>query len=229
MPLNVILDQSEIVCCGSESNQEAEALKCIDGQCYRGGERCWNYWDQPMCNLQQQTDSGWNTCQESIKQSNIDKVQAAKSPIHLAALHGRTEALQWLLQEGEDVNRQLNDGSTPLHVAALTSEGEDVVHFLLSNGADSRLVNSSGATPLHWFTQYGRIRATALILSQSGDPNSLNQSQNSPLHMASFQNHQDIAQLLLAFGANPNIQNAHGRTPFEVGLFSMAQPPFHMI
>ncbi|KAF0747198.1 hypothetical protein AaE_007821 [Aphanomyces astaci] len=95
------------------------------------------------------------------------------TPLHVAAYRGRsvrTDVIQWLLEEGHDINARNLNGATPLHVAALADEGEAVMSLLVSNGANVNAINSTGSTPLHVCARLNRVHGAAILLTQ-GDAN----------------------------------------------------------
>jgi uncharacterized protein len=67
------------------------------------------------------------------------------SPLISAALFGKKEAAELLIEAGADVNFQNNDGSTALHTAAFFCRPE-IVALLLKNNADKSIQNKFGAT-----------------------------------------------------------------------------------
>jgi uncharacterized protein len=67
------------------------------------------------------------------------------SPLISAAVFGKTEAAQILIDAGADVNFQNNDGSTALHTAAFFCRPE-IVQMLLSKDADKSIKNKFEAT-----------------------------------------------------------------------------------
>ena len=69
------------------------------------------------------------------------------TPLAWAALHGRTEAAAWLLDNGADIGSRNRDGSTALHSAAFVGRTE-IVQLLLERGADANAVDANGARPL---------------------------------------------------------------------------------
>ena len=69
------------------------------------------------------------------------------SAMSWGALHGQTEIIQLLIENGADVNIKSGDGTTPLHSAAFLGR-VDVVKLLLDNGADITARNNDGATPV---------------------------------------------------------------------------------
>ena len=69
------------------------------------------------------------------------------SAMSWGALHGQTEIVQLLIENGVDVNIKSGDGATPLHSAAFLGR-VDVAKLLLENGADIKARNNDGATPV---------------------------------------------------------------------------------
>jgi peptidoglycan/LPS O-acetylase OafA/YrhL len=64
-----------------------------------------------------------------------------------AALEGRAEIVELLIEAGADVNAKNRDGATPLHAAAFMGQLE-VAQLLLENGADISAKTYNGDTPL---------------------------------------------------------------------------------
>lgn len=50
------------------------------------------------------------------------KDDRARTPLHVAALHGQCDCAKFLLEQGADVNRQDEDGKTPLISAAFNGQ-----------------------------------------------------------------------------------------------------------
>jgi len=86
------------------------------------------------------------------------------SPLHQAALMGRTEIVAALVAHPScDVNIENHRGSTPLHKAA--SKGfPAIVRLLLDHGANVDAVDSSERTPLHWACFYGHTEVARVLL-----------------------------------------------------------------
>ena len=80
--------------------------------------------------------------------ADIDGVDPAfgLTPLVWAALAGRVEAVDWMLQNGAAVNGRGRDGGTPLHAAAFLGRAE-VAELLLQHGADPEAKNHNGDTP----------------------------------------------------------------------------------
>ncbi len=69
------------------------------------------------------------------------------SAMSWGTLHGQTEVVQLLIENGVDVNIKSGDGATSLHSAAFLGR-VDVAKLLLENGADVKARNNDGATPV---------------------------------------------------------------------------------
>ena len=68
------------------------------------------------------------------------------SPLAWSTSHGQTEATRLLIENGADVNLKDDNGSTPLHGAAVFGRA-DVAKLLVENGANLQVRNNDGGTP----------------------------------------------------------------------------------
>ena len=70
-----------------------------------------------------------------------------ETPLHVAAIQGKANIVQQLIEAGADINAPGEHGYTPLHEACAQGKIE-VVELLLRNGADVAIENKDGNTPL---------------------------------------------------------------------------------
>lgn len=91
--------------------------------------------------------------------------EAGESALMMAALKGRTEWAQRLLERGAQVNK---NGWSPLHYAATGPESA-VVKLLLDRGAAIDAESPNRSTPLMMAAQYGSEASVELLLARGAD------------------------------------------------------------
>lgn len=102
----------------------------------------------------------------SHPQTQIDLANpAGETPLMIAALKGRLEAVQQLLERGAALERE---GWTPLHYAA-SGPAVAVVKLLLERGARVDVRSPNGSTPLMMAARNGSEESVALLLQRGAD------------------------------------------------------------
>jgi len=142
-----------------------------------------------------------------------------------AVARGDEVAVSQFLALGASVHRADAQGLTVLHWAAASPESENLVPFLLLQGARIDARDACGWTPLHMHCALGRRFGTACLLHQGADVNI--QSTGAlltPLHLAAKNNAIEIARLLVAYGASTSVANARGELPRDMGTLGVASP-----
>ncbi|XP_039322355.1 ankyrin repeat domain-containing protein 27 isoform X2 [Saimiri boliviensis] len=112
---------------------------------------------------------------------------------------------------GLGVNVTSQDGSSPLHVAALHGRA-DLIPLLLKHGANAGARNTDQAVPLHLACQQGHFQVVKCLLDSNAKPNKKDLSGNTPLIYACSGGHHEVAALLLQHGASINASNNKGNT-----------------
>jgi len=157
---------------------------------------------------------------------------------------GRTSGLQLarkLIEHGADVNARITkpiaDGyrnfwtqadATPLLMAAKGADAE-MMRLLAAHGADPRLTNTLGTTPLmaasgvEMFnpnedsgTNEEALEAVKVALGLGADVNQANKAGDTALHGAAWRAANDIIQLLVDRGARLDAKNKSGMTPLQI-------------
>ncbi|WP_206862530.1 ankyrin repeat domain-containing protein [Lysobacter changpingensis] len=122
----------------------------------------------------------------------------------LAAVLPDLRLLRALIANGVDLNAS-HAGMTPLLAATRDSwHGRpDAVMTLLANGADPRLTDAEGNTPLHHAARSSDPGVAALLRDAAAELDPLNRDGLSPLGMACAVGNWRLAKFLLERGARP--------------------------
>ncbi len=125
-----------------------------------------------------------------------------RSALVLAALLPDTRLLRALISRGAQVNRAHCD------VAALLAATRDSYHgrseavmTLLANGADPRLVDREGNTPLHYAALAAEPSIAAILIDAQAPLDALNRNRHSPLTLAAGAGNWSLVKFLLERGA----------------------------
>jgi len=89
---------------------------------------------------------------------------------------------------------------------------EDKVKQLLDRGADPKLSDSDGDTPLHIASQRGNAHIMKMLLAAGANPNAQNKLGGTPLMWAAVFGHEEAARLLIEKGAKPALKDNQGMT-----------------
>uniref|UniRef100_A0A3Q3XF11 VPS9 domain-containing protein n=1 Tax=Mola mola TaxID=94237 RepID=A0A3Q3XF11_MOLML len=144
---------------------------------------------------------GMNSC-------NVDGF----TPLHVAALHGRSALVALLIQHGANVNARTNQSATPLHLA---SQNCHVVRYLLECNAKLNKKDHYGNTPLILACLCGSLEAATTLLESNALVNVANLQGNTALHEAVRRGNLALVELLLRGGASPSLRNKRQRTPLD--------------
>lgn len=146
-----------------------------------------------------------------------EKGENGETPLHVAALHGHKDIVEFLIESGAMVDSRDNDGRTPLHPAGWAGETE-VATILIRHGADVNAQDNFGDTPLHRAVHKGRKKTVQCLLRHGADVNLSNKGNQPPLFEAVWYGYKDITELLLENGAEANFIDKKGRTPLSVAV-----------
>lgn len=132
-----------------------------------------------------------------------------RSALMVAATLPDLRLLRALIAKGVDVNRA-HVGITPLIAVTRDSyEGRpDAVMTLLANGADARIADSAGNTPLHHAARCAEPSIAALLLDAAADVNAINAEGMTALAIACGNANWKVAAFLLEHGAKPDVAHA---------------------
>lgn len=153
------------------------------------------------------------------------------TPIHIAAVYGKTKAVRELVSLGAFADSLLPDDTTPLHLAAENKHVETAIE-LVRLGANINGTINNGMTPLHIATQVGCEEMVEELVKLGAVVDIPNNAGVTPLTVAIMSSHWDVAevctqlalclfdiyyalQLLLKLGANIDF-SSENRTPLSI-------------
>ncbi len=131
-----------------------------------------------------------------------------------AAENGNLEQLQYLITAGADVNTNIQNSNTPLHIAVLKGNHECVRALLAAENIQPDITNCEGKTPLMIACCNGDAVSTELLLATGKvNPNAVDYQGDYLLPMTAYHGHaQCVQQLINIPGVDVNICAASGET-----------------
>ena len=122
------------------------------------------------------------------------------------------EVLQFIIDQGADVNATSEVNGTPLMLASQNGN-VDATNVLLSAGADRTIKDAVGDTWIHYAIRGGcSTEVLQLIIDKGADVNATSEVSGTPLMLASQNGNVDAMNVLLRAGADQTIKDAVGDT-----------------
>lgn len=121
-------------------------------------------------------------------------------PLHLACYQGRIDIVQAMIEHSSrDIMFSVSaGGQTPLHWGAHSIHGGQVIHYLISEGANLKQVNDNGQTALHTAIIFGSLEsAQELITADQTVALLCNNCQCNVIHLAVLHKRKAILHYLL--------------------------------
>jgi ankyrin repeat protein len=143
-------------------------------------------------------------------------VEGVETPLARAVVSGQSRVVQFLLDQGADVDLRNAARQTLLHLAS-SSGHRAIVELLLKRGAAVDARDISGETALYKAAERGYVAVAEVLLAAGADANARGDAGHTPL-MAPLiaarinQHREAIVRQLLAAGADSNVEDEQGRT-----------------
>ncbi|OQR96508.1 hypothetical protein ACHHYP_15493 [Achlya hypogyna] len=137
-----------------------------------------------------------------------------RTPLIVAAQHGRLAVARLLLEHGADVQAATQEGTTAL-LAACAMGHLKIATLLLNEGADVNSCDERGRTPLYLATATGHLALAQLLLDYNAR---MDASSPTPLDAAVNNHSVEMVKLLLSYGANPTLVSTSGTSPLSLAL-----------
>ena len=142
-----------------------------------------------------------------------------RTPLHNACKHERVEVVKYLMSSPK-VNVSARDSLnelTPLQLAA-ESGSQDVVQYMLENGAGKEEVGPEVNTSLHLAAYRGKLNTVQYLINQRGYDPMLRGKYGTPLHSACAGGHLDTVKYLID-NCNADVEtreNQHHLSPLDM-------------
>jgi len=151
--------------------------------------------------------------------------EAGCTPLFVAALNGRAQVVQLLLERGARPGlRSTRGGVHPLYAACLEGHA-DVVRVLLSSGGDAAVdvneigVEADGSTALMGCCEGGHAALARLLLNRGADVEARGRSGATALFYATQQGHDHVVRLLASHHrCDVNARKNDGSTALFLGI-----------
>jgi ankyrin repeat protein len=146
-----------------------------------------------------------------------------RTPLIYASANGHVGVVQTLVQHrgGEGLEERDWHGKTALHHAAGMGH-EEIVAFLLGQGAVASLTDVEGVTPLMCGSGDGHLEVVEILLQHSGGQGLGDRDRDgcTALHYAASWGYDEVVSFLLVAGADPTVTDNEGRTPQTLAEFA---------
>eukprot|EP01129_Flabellula_baltica_P013691 TRINITY_DN640_c0_g1_i1.p1 TRINITY_DN640_c0_g1~~TRINITY_DN640_c0_g1_i1.p1 ORF type:complete len:420 (-),score=125.36 TRINITY_DN640_c0_g1_i1:952-2211(-) len=153
--------------------------------------------------------------------AHVDLETCSYSVLHYAARYGRCDIVEYLVEQGADLNWISNDGKTPLFWA-VEGNKHKAVQILLDAGADYSIGDVKGCTPLHKACRMGSLAMAKLFTEAGADINAKEAEaldKSSVLQEAVFGKNIQLIRYLIEQGADIGYRNKKGLTALHRAVF----------
>ncbi|QPC77871.1 hypothetical protein HYE68_008623 [Fusarium pseudograminearum] len=117
------------------------------------------------------------------------------TPLHCAAMSGRSHLVKLLIEAGDDAKAANFEGRTPLHLAAMKDD-PTTISILCEKGCDIETKDEVGRTPLHLSTISGQLKCIKKLIENGAKRDVTDKFDTTPLYLAAMGDSQEAIKPL---------------------------------
>ncbi|VDD82596.1 unnamed protein product [Mesocestoides corti] len=153
--------------------------------------------------------------------AHIDfRARDSHTALHRATISGNYEAIQTLLDLGQNPNCRDWQGLTPLYHAVSTGISARCTHALLYDHAIIGVEDENGFQEIHQACKADRPQHLENLIAYGADLNAKTKRGQTPLHICVWHEANDCLRQLLIRGADTSQVNDDNQTPLEYALLT---------
>jgi len=130
----------------------------------------------------------------------------------------KDDVIEFLSSKDIDVNANLDNGTTPLHILSAHGTGQQV-SALLESGSILNTYSRHEFTALHFATYLSKVDNVEVLSSKGADVSAQGTLGVTPLHLAALLGLSEIAAILVSRGAKLDFQDEVKFTPLHLACF----------
>ena len=111
------------------------------------------------------------------------------------------------------------------HKELAKEENYEMIHVLLTNGADIQAKNIHGATPLHISALKFNNYTAHLLIKNGASVDERDNDSRSPLHIAALHENDLVAKVLLRSGADVHLRDSNNHSPIQLAFSKKPSSP----
>ncbi|HEL3176031.1 TPA: ankyrin repeat domain-containing protein [Stenotrophomonas maltophilia] len=153
-----------------------------------------------------------------------ERVAGLSMAEHASLFQGMAMAVEEARARKSDANRLRENAPWQAWIVEASRAGHEAALLAcIGMGADARLPDASGNTPLHHAARFGHVSLVTPLVEAGADVAALNAHGWAPLHLAALHKHARACLHLMAHGTNPEQPGWRGRTPTRMHRHEQTQ------
>lgn len=159
---------------------------------------------------------------------NVQGVQGW-TPLMLVFTSGHFHLAPMLVDRGADVTAFLDNGAKALDICVESCAPLEFTELLISHGANVKLIDRTGLTPLHRCARVGNKDVAALLVDHDAKVDANDSKGLTPLFGAAIGGNDEVAAFLLSKGAIATQRSSAGDTPLHYVALGAGEGTFRKL